>query len=95
MTKKELMTKRHKFFISIWKKRPHKCEVTGANLGKEPNSMYFHHILPKNKYPELEFVEENIIILHPDVHGNVEGNMYRYEEINEKRNQLKKKHGIL
>ena len=87
--------KRNQFFESIWNKRPHRCEVTGAVLGRIPNSMSFHHILPKQKYPELEFIEENIVILHPDIHARVEMNMYKYEEINQKREQLKKKYGIL
>lgn len=91
----EAIEKRNQFFESIWNKRSHKCEVTGIYLGRIPNSMYFHHILPKQKYPELEFIEENIVILHPDIHARVEMNMYKYEEVNQKREELKKKYGIL
>lgn len=91
----QAIEKRNAFFETIWNKRPHKCEVTGVSLGRIPNSMYFHHILPKSKYPELEFIEENIIILHPDIHARVELDIYKYEEINKRREKLKTKYNIL
>jgi hypothetical protein len=67
---------------------PHYSEVSGKFLGKEPMSTYFHHILPKEKYPEACFDEENIILLTLEEHSNVESNMYRYEEVNKRRNYL-------
>jgi hypothetical protein len=79
-------------FLDIWKKRPHKSEVSGAYLGKEPMSTYFHHILPKEKYPEACLDEENIILLTLEEHSNVENDMYRYEEVNKRRNQLNLKY---
>lgn len=75
-------------FLDIWKKKPHKSEVSGVYLGKEPMSTYFHHILPKEKYPEACLDEENIILLTLEEHSNVENDMYRYEEVNRRRNQL-------
>ena len=90
----EIIEKRNAFFETIWNKRPHKCAVTGVSLGRIPNSMYFHHILPKSKYPEYEFDEENIVILHPDVHASVEMNMYKYELINNLREKLKTKYNL-
>ena len=51
------------FFLSIWKKRPHKSEISGESLGNEALSIFFHHILEKNKYPEACLDEENIIII--------------------------------
>ena len=80
------------FFLSIWKKRTHHSEVSGAYLGKEAMSTYFHHILPKEKYPEACLDEENIILLTLEGHSNVENDMYKYEEVNERRNQLKLKY---
>jgi len=80
------------FFLSIWKKRTHHSEVSGVYLGKEPMSTYFHHILPKEKYPEACLDEENIILLTLEEHSNVENDMYRYEEVNERRNHLLKKY---
>lgn len=75
-------------FLNIWKKRPHKSEVSGTYLGKEPMSTYFHHILAKNKYPEACFDEENIILLTLSEHDQVEMDIYRYEEINNRRKNL-------
>jgi hypothetical protein len=82
------------FFLLIWKKRPHKSEVSGKTIYGEILSIYFHHILPKDKYPEAKFDEENIILLTFEEHDNVEIDMYRYEEINKRRTQLKLKYGI-
>lgn len=76
------------FFLSIWKKRSHYSEVSGKYLGKEPMSTYFHHILAKEKYPEACFDEENIILLTLEEHSNVENDMYKYEEVNKRRNHL-------
>jgi len=86
--------KMQEFFLSVWKKRPHKSEVSGKSLGKEAMSTYFHHILPKEKYSEACFDEENIILLTLDEHSNVENNIYKYEIINEKRKQLKTKYNL-
>ncbi len=88
----ERFTEMRDFFISIWKKRSHKSEVSGVYLGKEPMSTYFHHILPKEKYPEACLDEENIILLTLEEHSNVENDMYRYEEVNIRRNLLKLKY---
>jgi len=76
------------FFLQLWKKRAHYSEITGQYLGKEPMSTYFHHILSKEKYPQACFDEENIILLTLEEHSNVEADMYRYEEINKRRNYL-------
>lgn len=80
----------HKFFLDIWKKRKHYSEISGEYLGSEARSIYFHHILPKEKFPEAAYDENNIILLTFDEHNNVENNMYRYQEINLRRTKLKK-----
>ena len=80
------------FFLQIWKKRPHKSEVSEDYLGSEPLHVFFHHILPKEKYPEAGLDEENIILLTLEEHSNVESDMYRYEEVNKRREQLKQKY---
>ena len=79
-------------FLDIWKKKPHKSEVSGTYLGTEAMSTYFHHILPKEKYPEACLDEENIILLTLEEHSNVENDMYRYEEVNRRRNHLNLKY---
>ena len=78
----------YRFFLKIWESRPHESEVSGTCLVKEPLSIYFHHILPKSKYPELAYDESNIILLTLDEHTNVETDMYKYEEVNRRRIQL-------
>jgi len=80
------------FFLGIWKQRAHKSEVSGTYLGSEPMSTYFHHILPKEKYPEACFDEENIILLTLDEHTNVESDMYKYPEVNMRRELLQLKY---
>lgn len=82
------------FYKGIWGSRVHKSEVSGIVLGRF-NLMYFHHILPKSKYPDLRYDPDNIIVLHPDEHSIVEGDMYRYEEVNRRRELLKSKHNII
>jgi len=86
------MSEMNEFFLSIWNKRRHYSEISGEYLGKEPLTIYFHHILPKEKHPEAKFDEDNIILLTFDEHNNVEMNMYRYEKINQKRELLKAKY---
>lgn len=82
------------FFLQIWSKKPHYSEVSGKWLGSEPLTIFFHHILPKEKYPQACFDEENIILLTLEEHEQVEMDIYRYEEVNNKRNYLKIKYNL-
>tara|TARA_R110000868_G_scaffold5345_3_gene32627 strand:- start:368 stop:766 length:399 start_codon:yes stop_codon:yes gene_type:complete len=82
------------FFLQIWKKRVHKSEVSGEYLASEPLHVFFHHILPKEKYPQAMLDEENIILLTMWEHADVEADVYKYEEINNRREKLKKKYEI-
>lgn len=91
----EEISSMRELFVQIWKVRPHRSEISNDNLGREPLTIFFHHILPKGKYPESAFDSENIILLTLDEHTNVENDMYRYEELNQKRNYLKLKYNIL
>jgi len=84
----------HLFFTQIWKKRPHRSEISGEYLGKEASSAFFHHILPKNKYPKIRMDEENIILLTLDEHADVESDMYKYDIINQRRTKLLKKYEL-
>jgi hypothetical protein len=81
-------------FLEIWKERVHRSEVYNEYLGNEALTVFFHHILPKEKHSEAKFDKENIILLTFDEHGNVENDMYKYEKINNIREQLKEKYGI-
>lgn len=82
------------FFLEIWKKRRHVSEISGQSLGSEPLTVFFHHILPKNKYPQAQYDEENIILLTLEEHDNVEANMYKYEKINYLRIKLLLKYNL-
>lgn len=88
-------TKLKEFFELCWKNKPHYSEVSGKFLSNTCSSLYQHHILSKSKYPEACFDEENIVFLTPEEHQQVELNMYRYEEINRRREKLKIKYEIL
>lgn len=79
-------------FLQIWSRRSHHSEVSGKWLGKEPLTVFFHHILPKEKYPQASLDEENIVLLTLEEHEQVELDMYRYEEVNRKRELLKAKY---
>lgn len=81
-------------FLRVWKQRPHKSEISGERLGTEPLSIFFHHILPKEKYKNAMLDEENIILLTLDEHTNVENDIYRYEEVNKRREYLKTKYNV-
>jgi len=83
-----------KFFMKIWMKRPHFSIISGVYLGDEPLSLFFHHVLPKNKYPEAQYDEENIVLLTPDEHVNIESDMYKDGKINKKRELLKTKYKL-
>ena len=93
MTKEENKTMTE-LFLWLYTARGRKSEISRTYLEKEALRSYFHHILPKNKYPQAQFDPENIIILTIEEHDNVEIDMYRYEEINKRRETLKRKYNI-
>lgn len=80
-------------FMDIWYERKHNSEVSGRWLGKEPLMIFFHHILPKSKYPEAALDKENIILLTFEEHQKVENDPSFFEEVNKRREQLKLKYG--
>lgn len=86
--------KDHLVFKEIWNERKHISEISGDYLGKEALSVYFHHILPKNKYPQIRLDKENIILLTTDEHANVESDIYKYPKINKIRTYLKEKYNL-
>lgn len=62
------------FCAGMWECRLHECNHCGIFLGNEPNMTFFHHILPKSKYPDLRYKPSNIMILcfdhHQEAHAN-------------------------
>lgn len=81
-----------RLFMDIWQKRRHYSEISGRWLGKEALNVFFHHILPKSKYREAMFDEDNIILLTWDEHAKVENDPVCFEEVNKRREQLKLKY---
>jgi hypothetical protein len=82
------------FFLRIWNKRPHHSQISLDHLGREPMSTFFHHILPKEKFPQAMLDEENIILLTLEEHSNVENDMYKYPEVNKIRELLQTKYNL-
>ena len=85
-------SKRDQFFLSIWKKRPHKSEISGTPLYGDISSLYFHHILEKELYKDAEFDPENIVLVTWEEHDNLHKDSSRYEEVNERRTKLLEKY---
>jgi len=81
-------------FMWMWRKKPHFSEISGKKLGNEPLSVFFHHILPKEKYPGAMFDEENIVLVTLEEHDNLERDMYKYDVVNQRRELLKTKYEI-
>ena len=88
VAKRDMFVQIRNLFLEIWKERKHYSEVSGDYLGGEALSTFFHHILPKSKYPELEYDKSNIILLTLDEHTDVESCMYKFEEVNKRRIEL-------
>ena len=86
--KKELVQNDASFYLSIWLHRPHFCYETGQPLGKM-NLCMFHHILPKQSYPKFRHCEWNIVLLHPDVHNQVETDCSKCPKVYELTKKLK------
>lgn len=60
------------YYQEMWDEREHVCFETGKPLVGDALTLYFHHILPKAKYPQYRYEKWNIVLLHPDVHSQVE-----------------------
>jgi hypothetical protein len=71
------------------------CFETGKWLSSNKYKLLttcYHHILEKEKYPEYALLEENIIILHPDVHQLVHQNIDKTPKVKALRQELYEKH---
>lgn len=77
--------RRNNFFMSIWNVRPHTCQICNKNLGPEPLTYMFDHLLEKSKYPHLMWEPENILLVCLECHDKktrgIVGEKYR-EKIN-------------
>ena len=93
-TKTPINNEMYDFFRTIWSKRPHRSEISNTSLGNEILTIFFHHILLKSKTPEAMYDESNIILLSYSEHQTVHSDMYKYEEINKRREELLIKYKI-
>jgi len=88
-------TRMRDFFLSVWNECPHRSEISGTAIFGEPLSTYFHHIIEKADimYGKLgKFDKENIIVITPEEHEFLHRDMYKYEEVNRRREILIKKY---
>jgi len=93
--KKENTLKLHNWFQELWESEPHYSEISGEWLGNENSSIYWHHLYPKNKYPQYEFDRDNIVRLTASEHQECEFNPTKYKYVVDKLELLKKKYEIL
>jgi hypothetical protein len=89
---REIRQKDLSFYVSLWKRSDKKCSVSGVYLGEEPLTTFFHHLLPKSKYPEYRWCEWNIVIISARVHSQVETNISKVPKIEEMTKELLEKH---
>lgn len=99
-TKAQRTERLHAYFRALWDEREDEegfcfCFETNTYLpySYRCNTCCYHHLLPKSKYPEYEFESWNIVILHPDVHNKVEGNLDSCPRVAELTRKLKEKYG--
>lgn len=86
-TRKENSEKQWIFFYTLLQLRSKESEISGDKLYGDLNSTWFHHILPKSKYPELRFCPENIIIVTFDEHTEIE-NGKTFDEVEKRKIQI-------
>lgn len=72
----EKIDKMKEFFLSVWSKRTHYCNVCGKGLGNEPHTYNFHHIVAKQRQKnysiDITYDEKNIFIVCLDCHSVIE-----------------------
>jgi|GEM_PF-5456503 len=78
------------FYLEIWLASPHVCGECSNKLGKEPLTLFFHHLLPKAKYPQFRHTPENIMILCPDCHTQAEVDLDKVPKVKKRRDEVEK-----
>lgn len=84
--KKKNAEKQWLFFYILLQQNGKVSELSGEDLYGNISSFWFHHILPKSKYPKLRFCPENIIIVSADEHAEIEAGKLFDEVEKRKRN---------
>jgi hypothetical protein len=82
------------FFYLIYQIRGNVSELSDQKLYGSLSSTWFHHILPKSKYPELRYCVDNIIVLTADEHNAVENGTI-YEEVEKRKIDIQNRYDEL
>lgn len=78
------------FYLEIWVASPHVCGECDRKLGREPLTLFFHHLLEKRNYPEFRYTPENIAILCADCHTQAETDIDKTPKTKARREQVLK-----
>lgn len=88
--KKQDKEKMWNVFLEVWRNREHKCSETGERLNGEPLSVYFHHVLEKEIWPQFQFEKWNIVLVSWQTHDQVHKDLDKCPKIKQYRELLKK-----
>lgn len=67
-------------FLEIWEEREHVSELSGKSLGHESSAWFFAHIRSRGAAPHLALNKDNIMLLTPEEHYQVDTNTHLAKE---------------
>ena len=75
LDKKDLILEDFAFYLKLWNEerfiyQRQYCYECGKGLS-EPLTLYFHHLLPKESYPQFRHLDKNIAIICGDCHTQI------------------------
>lgn len=79
-------------FQELWWKGDKKSELSGTSLGSRYSSAFYHHILPKETYPQYTLCRENIIQVTLEEHDAIHNNIDNFPTVKRKYLELMEKH---
>lgn len=85
---KKLFAADKDFYAEVWAASPHICQECLTKLGREPLTLFFHHLLEKRNHPEFRHTHENVMILCPDCHTQAESDIDKTPKVRERRNEV-------
>jgi hypothetical protein len=101
-SKKDETLEMFNLFLEIWDERQDEegncyCFESGKKLNRSyfrELSTCYHHVLAKSKssYPEYKLLKKNIVILHPEIHNQVENSLDRCPKIKKLKEELLELH---
>ena len=75
-------------FLKVWDSNPHYSFQSGTYIGEECLTIYMHHILEKELFPEFKFCEWNICILTWSEHDQCHKDLSKVPKVEYKREWL-------